>query len=140
MRSTIRRSLAKTIYTYDIDEPDISPKSLKCSVELAVVDPPFLNEVKHTLLSLTTTSDFYKVTDRKVAQTLRQILHSTKGKLFLKASTSVEDVLYKLYDSPPLGPLRMKIDDKLVNDFASWGLWDGDPSRFKASSKPFRFM
>lgn len=44
-------------------------------------------------------------------------------------STSVEDILYKLYDSPPLGPLRktsMQIEHgRLVNDFASWGSWDG---------------
>ena len=80
MRSTIRRSLAKT---YDIDEPDISPKSLKGSVELAVVDPPFLNEVKHTLLSLTTT-DFYKVTDHKVVQTLTSNSPFNQGKALPK--------------------------------------------------------
>jgi EEF1A lysine methyltransferase 1 len=70
-----------------------------------------------------------KVTNRKVVQTLRQILHPTKGKLFLITSTSIEDVLYKLYDYPPVGPLRktsMKIEhDKLVNDFALWRSWDG---------------
>jgi len=103
----------KQFIPYDIDEPDIFPISLKGSVELAVVDPPFLNEV----------------TNRKIIQTLRQILHPTKGKIFLITSTSVEDVLYKLYDCPPFGPLRktsMKIEhDKLVNDFASWGSWDG---------------
>jgi len=103
----------KQFVPYDLDEPDIFPESLKGSVELAVVDPPFLNEV----------------TNRKVVQTLRQILHPTKGKLLLITSTSIEDVLYKLYDSPPLGPLRrasMKIEhDKLVNDFALWGSWDG---------------
>jgi len=103
----------KQFIPYDLDEPDIFPESLKGSVELAVVDPPFLNEV----------------TNRKVVQTLRQILHPTKGKLFLITSTSIEDILYKLYDRPPLGPLRrtpMKIEhDKLVNDFALWGSWDG---------------
>lgn len=38
----------KQFVPYDVDEPDIFPKSLKGSVELAVVDPPFLNEVNHT--------------------------------------------------------------------------------------------
>jgi len=106
----------KQFIPYDLDEPDIFPQSLKGSIELAVVDPPFLNEV----------------TNHKVVQTLRQILHPTKGKLFLMTSTSVEDVLYNLYDYPPLGPLRktsMKIEhDRLGNDFASWGSWDGAES------------
>jgi hypothetical protein len=70
-----------------------------------------------------------KVTNRKVIQTLRQILHPTKGKLFLITSTSIEDILYKLYDCQPLGPLKktqIRIEhDKLANDFASWGSWDG---------------
>lgn len=35
----------KQFIPYDLDEPDIFPKSLEGSVELAVVDPPFLNEV-----------------------------------------------------------------------------------------------
>ena len=38
----------KQFVPYDLDEPDIFPESLKGSVELAVVDPPFLNEVNHT--------------------------------------------------------------------------------------------
>lgn len=36
----------KQFIPYDLDEPDIFPESLKGSVEFAVVDPPFLNEVK----------------------------------------------------------------------------------------------
>ena len=35
----------KQFIPYDLDEPDIFPESLKASVEIAVVDPPFLNEV-----------------------------------------------------------------------------------------------
>jgi hypothetical protein len=121
----------KQFIPYDLDEPDIFPESLRGSVELAVVDPPFLNEVNHTCIFLERLANFFfaKVTNRKVVQTLRQILHPTKGKLFLITSTSIEDILYKLYDSPPLGPLKrttMKIEhDKLVNDFALWGSWDG---------------
>lgn len=42
----------KQFIPYDLDEPDIFPKSLKGSVDLAVVDPPFLNEVNHTSFSL----------------------------------------------------------------------------------------
>jgi hypothetical protein len=38
----------KQFIPYDLDEPDVFPESLKGSVELAVVDPPFLNEVNHT--------------------------------------------------------------------------------------------
>ena len=41
----------KQFIAYDLDEPDIFPESLKGSVELAVVDPPFLNEVNHTTQS-----------------------------------------------------------------------------------------
>lgn len=120
----------KQFVPYDLDEPNIFPESLKGSVELAVVDPPFLNEVNHTSFSLNTLLIILaKVTNHKVVQTLRQILHPTKGKLFLITSTSIEDILHKLYDSPPLGPLRrtpMKIEhDKLVNDFALWVSWDG---------------
>ena len=29
---------------YDLDEPDVFPESLKGTVDLAVIDPPFLNE------------------------------------------------------------------------------------------------
>ena len=36
----------KQFVPYDLDEPDVFPESLKGSVEIAVVDPPFLNEVR----------------------------------------------------------------------------------------------
>ena len=35
----------KLFVPYDINEPDDFPDSLKCSVDIAVVDPPYLNEV-----------------------------------------------------------------------------------------------
>ena len=45
------------------------------------------------------------------------------------SSPSIEDILDMLYDCPPLGPLRktsMKVEhDRLANDFALWGSWDG---------------
>lgn len=31
---------------YDLDEPDAFPEELRGSLEVAVVDPPFLNEVR----------------------------------------------------------------------------------------------
>ena len=37
----------KQFVPYDLDEPDIFPESLKGSIEIAVVDPPFLNEVNY---------------------------------------------------------------------------------------------
>jgi len=97
---------------YDLDEPDDFPEALKEIFDVAVVDPPFLNEI----------------TNRKLSQTLRQILNP-KGKLVVITSTSVEDVLYKLYDTTPLGPLRKTSIDvehgRLANDFACWGSWEG---------------
>ncbi|KAF9051102.1 hypothetical protein BDZ89DRAFT_939893, partial [Hymenopellis radicata] len=99
---------------YDLDEPDVYPPSLKGAVDVAVVDPPFLNEI----------------TNQKVAQTLRQILHS-KSKLLLLTSTSVEAVLPKVYTEAPLGPLRsmpLQVEHhqgQLKNDFGCWGSWEG---------------
>lgn len=43
----------KQYIPFDLDEPDDFPESLRGSVELAVVDPPFLNEVRrHIFWSL----------------------------------------------------------------------------------------
>ena len=42
----------KQFIPYDLDEPDIFPESIKGSIELAVVDPPFLNEVNDTFILL----------------------------------------------------------------------------------------
>lgn len=36
---------------YDIDDPDIFPESLRGKVDIAVVDPPFLNEVRSSSAS-----------------------------------------------------------------------------------------
>ncbi|EDR08144.1 uncharacterized protein LACBIDRAFT_147556, partial [Laccaria bicolor S238N-H82] len=97
---------------YDLDEPDVFPEALRGKVDMAVVDPPFLNEVTNT----------------KIAQTLRQILHPTRGKLLLITSTSIEETLHKIYDSSPVGPLRkttMVVEHRqLSNDFAAWGSWE----------------
>ncbi|KAF5355864.1 hypothetical protein D9756_004336 [Leucocoprinus leucothites] len=97
---------------YDLNEPDIFPAELKESFDLVVVDPPFLNEI----------------TNVKVCQTLRQVLKPT-AKLILLTSTSIEDVIEKLYSVPPLGPMKktaLKVEHgQLANDFACWGSWEG---------------
>ncbi|KAF8179117.1 putative N6-adenine methyltransferase-domain-containing protein [Pholiota molesta] len=98
---------------YDIDEPEDVPECLNGTVEIVVADPPFLNEVTNT----------------KLRTTLRKILHPTKGRLILLTSTSVEEILEKLYDAPPYGPLRRTAFDpehgQLANAFACWGSWEG---------------
>ncbi|KAL0068014.1 Protein-lysine N-methyltransferase efm5 [Marasmius tenuissimus] len=103
----------KRFVHYDLNEPDVFPEGLRGAVDIAVVDPPFLNEI----------------TNKKIATTLRQILNPDRGKLIILTSTSVEDVLKSVYTEPPLGPLRKAIMDvehgQLANDFACWSSWDG---------------
>ncbi|KAK7468307.1 Protein-lysine N-methyltransferase efm5 [Stygiomarasmius scandens] len=106
--------LAPKLYIpYDLDEPDVFPDSLREKVDLAIVDPPFLNEI----------------TNKKLTQTLRQILHPARGKLLIITSTSAEPILEKVYTEAPLGPLRKTALDvehgQLANDFASYGSWKG---------------
>ncbi|ESK82288.1 n-6 adenine-specific dna methyltransferase 2 [Moniliophthora roreri MCA 2997] len=88
-------------------------ESLRGTVDVAVVDPPFLNEV----------------TNKNLATTLRQILNPKRGKLVMITSTSVENVLDEVYSQPPLGALRRAVLEvehgQLANDFACWGSWDG---------------
>ncbi|KAJ7088215.1 putative N6-adenine methyltransferase-domain-containing protein [Mycena crocata] len=97
---------------YDMEEPTALPAHLSGSVDIAIVDPPFLNEYTNT----------------NVVKTLRQIMRPT-GKLLVITSTSVTPVLEKLYDAAPLGPLRMTqievVHGQLRNDFACWGSWEG---------------
>ncbi|KAJ3572312.1 hypothetical protein NP233_g3155 [Leucocoprinus birnbaumii] len=100
---------------YDLNEPDNFPAELKGYFDLVIVDPPFLNEV----------------TNEKVCQTLRQVLKPT-AKLILLTSTSVIDVIEKLYKAPPLGPMKQTAltveHGQLANDFACWGSWEGAES------------
>jgi len=102
----------KQFIPYDLDEPDDFPESLNGSVNIVVVDPPFLNEITNT----------------KLAKTICQILHPTQGKLLVITSTSVEDVLFRIYNRPPIGPLRrtqINVEHRqLANDFACWGSWE----------------
>ncbi|KAF8140766.1 putative N6-adenine methyltransferase-domain-containing protein [Mycena galopus ATCC 62051] len=97
---------------YDMEEPTTLPAHLTEAVDIAVVDPPFLNEY----------------TNANVVKTLRQIMKPS-AKLIVLTSTSIVEILEKLYDSPPLGPLRTtKIEvlhDQLRNDFACWASWEG---------------
>ncbi|KAJ7073453.1 putative N6-adenine methyltransferase-domain-containing protein [Mycena belliarum] len=97
---------------YDMEAPTVLPAYMSANVDIAVVDPPFLNER----------------TNRNIVATLRQIMRPA-GKLVVITSTSVSDVLERLYDAAPLGPLRRtKVDvlhGRLQNDFACWGSWDG---------------
>ncbi|KAJ7716227.1 putative N6-adenine methyltransferase-domain-containing protein [Mycena maculata] len=97
---------------YDMEEPTALPEYLTGAIDIAVVDPPFLNEY----------------TNANVVKTLRRIMRP-EGKLILLTSTSISDVLEKLYDAPPLGPLRRTkievVHGQLQNDFGCWGSWEG---------------
>jgi EEF1A lysine methyltransferase 1 len=116
---------------YDLDEPEVFPESLKGTVDLAIIDPPFLNEESYcfTMNLLSQVLTFWQTTNQKLVQTLRQILKPTDGKLLLLTSLSVEPVLKKLYNNAPVGPLYMtalNVDNgQLANDFACWGNWPG---------------
>ncbi|KAJ6569332.1 putative N6-adenine methyltransferase-domain-containing protein [Mycena capillaripes] len=97
---------------YDMEEPTALPAYLTDGIDIAVVDPPFLNEY----------------TNSHVVKTLRQIMRPT-AKLMIITSTSISETLEKLYDSPPLGPLRRTeievLHGELRNDFACWASWEG---------------
>ncbi|KAJ6509114.1 putative N6-adenine methyltransferase-domain-containing protein [Mycena vulgaris] len=97
---------------YDMEEPTVLPAYLTESIDIAVLDPPFLNEY----------------TNANVVKTLRQIMRPD-GKLLVLTSTSVSPILEKLYDSAPIGPLKQTkiqvVHSQLRNDFACWGSWDG---------------
>ncbi|KAM0786830.1 hypothetical protein ACM66B_002259 [Microbotryomycetes sp. NB124-2] len=96
---------------YDIDEPEDIPEHLKGTVDIAVADPPFLNEV----------------TNRKLAKSLRLLL-KPEGKLILLTSTSVEHLFPQIYESAPIGPLH-KSDIQvthaggIANSFGVWTSW-----------------
>ena len=114
---------------YDLNEPDNLPTDLLGSVDLAVVDPPFLNEVRARTRELPTLSPKVacQVTNRLLAQSLRTLL-KPKGRLVLITSPSVES-LPRIYDQAPLGPLRrspLTVQHAgLRNDFVCWTSWAG---------------
>ncbi|KAF8627277.1 hypothetical protein AX17_006322 [Amanita inopinata Kibby_2008] len=100
---------------YDLNEPDEVPQSLLRSVHLAIVDPPYLNKASRA------------TTNAKLSRTLSLLLHPTEGRLLLVTSTSIEDILRRIYTSPPLGPLHLtKLHVEhghLANDFVCWRSW-----------------
>ncbi|POY74161.1 hypothetical protein BMF94_2735 [Rhodotorula taiwanensis] len=98
---------------YNLEEPEAYPEELRGTVDIAIADPPFLNEV----------------TNRYFATTLRSLL-KPNGKLLLLTSTSVSSVLPKVYTEAPVGPLRRTTVEvehaggRLQNDFACWASWE----------------
>lgn len=121
---------------YDLETEQI-PNNIKGTVELAIVDPPFLNEVSQRrttysrpkLVPDLRNSSPHQVTNRHLAQGLKELLHPTKGKLVLITSTSV-GCLSEVYGSvPQLGPLRraklLPEHVGLRNNFACWTTWEG---------------
>lgn len=114
---------------YDLEEDNI-PDAIKGSVELAIIDPPFLNEVSSEQCRLLYTKYWRaQVTNRHLARALKQLLHPTKGKLVLITSTSVVCLSEVYGEVPQLGALRMaKLQPehtRLRNGFACWTTWEG---------------
>ncbi|CDZ96375.1 Uncharacterized conserved protein [Phaffia rhodozyma] len=101
---------------YDLYEPLKWGEGLRGTVDLAVIDPPYLNEKTNGL----------------VAQTLRALL-APNAKLLILTSTSVSfEILQKCYDLPQLGRLRRCEHAKVVheggriqNPFGMWATWEG---------------
>ncbi|KAK4057472.1 Protein-lysine N-methyltransferase efm5 [Microbotryomycetes sp. JL221] len=102
----------KDYVPYDIDEPENIPDDLKGAIDIAVADPPYLNEV----------------TNQKLAKTLKLLL-KPRGRLILLTSTSVEHLFDSIYTDEPVGPLR-KTDIQvthaggIANSFGVWANWD----------------
>ncbi|GAA6043101.1 hypothetical protein JCM8097_008423 [Rhodosporidiobolus ruineniae] len=102
---------------YDLEEPEKFPEELRGTVDIAIADPPFLNEV----------------TNRYFAQTLRSLL-KPNGKFLLLTSTSVS-ARSAVYDSPPVGPLHETSFEvthdggRLQNDFRCWTSWSWEGER-----------
>ncbi|KAL7415529.1 putative N6-adenine methyltransferase-domain-containing protein [Mrakia frigida] len=101
---------------YDLHEPEKWDKQLEGTVDIAVVDVPYLNEKTNAL----------------VAQTLSTLL-SPSAKLLVLTSTSVPfEVLSRVYTLPQLGSLKRcehaKVEHeggRIQNAFGMWGTWDG---------------
>ncbi|KAL1667221.1 putative N6-adenine methyltransferase-domain-containing protein [Schizophyllum commune] len=96
---------------YDLNEPEKLPSSIRGKVDVAVVDPPFLNED----------------TNAKAIDALKLLL-APGAKLLLLTGVSTEAILERLYTEPPVGPLvktalEVEHGSGLANDFACWGNW-----------------
>jgi hypothetical protein len=118
-------------------------------VDLAVIDPPYLNEVSYphlyTLIWIPRAKaklplrpfSFLSFPSQKtnalVAQTLSLLLNPTSAKLLILTSTSVPfEVLKRVYDLPMLGPIRrcegaeVEHDGgRIQNPFGMYASWEG---------------
>ncbi|KAF7315194.1 hypothetical protein MIND_00033800 [Mycena indigotica] len=104
-----------------------------------LITSPILSTLRYATLPLLTrhlsSSDIYQqlahpsqYTNERVVATLKHILRPS-AKLVVLTATSVESVLERLYNEPPLGPLRRTkikvLHGQLRNDFACWASWTG---------------
>ncbi|GAA5942634.1 protein-lysine N-methyltransferase [Sporobolomyces koalae] len=101
---------------YDLEEPDKIPATLFNSVDIAIADPPFLNEI----------------TNQHLSKGLQNIL-KPDGKLILLTSTSVTS-LPKIYSQAPIGPLnetslRVEHAGGIQNEFRVWTSWKFEGER-----------
>ncbi|KAL1747337.1 putative N6-adenine methyltransferase-domain-containing protein [Schizophyllum fasciatum] len=96
---------------FDLFVPQKLPAAMRGTVDVAVVDPPFLNED----------------TNAKAIKALKLLL-APGAKLLLLTGVSTEPILERLYTAPPVGPLvktalEVEHGGGLANDFACWGNW-----------------
>ncbi|GAA6063515.1 hypothetical protein JCM10212_004728 [Sporobolomyces blumeae] len=101
---------------YDLEEPEKIPKNLWGTVDIAIADPPFLNEI----------------TNKHLSAGLKNLL-KPDGKLILLTSTSVS-ALPTIYASPPLGPLnetslQVSHEGGIANEFRVWTSWKFEGER-----------
>ncbi|GAA5849669.1 hypothetical protein JCM5353_001662, partial [Sporobolomyces roseus] len=101
---------------YDLEEPDKIPKNLWETVDIAIADPPFLNEI----------------TNKHLSAGLKNIL-KPDGKLILLTSTSVS-ALPQIYSEAPIGPLhetslRVEHAGGIQNEFRVWTSWKFEGER-----------
>ncbi|GAA5880820.1 hypothetical protein JCM16303_005130 [Sporobolomyces ruberrimus] len=102
--------LGEKFVHYDLEEPDKIPKNLWGTVDIAIADPPFLNEI----------------TNKHLSTGLKNIL-KPDGKLILLTSTSVS-ALPQIYSEAPIGPLnetslRVEHAGGIQNEFRVWTSW-----------------
>jgi len=122
---------------YDLEEPDKIPKNLWETVDIAIADPPFLNEVSIAfLLSVSQCHAEGKVcsqiTNKHLSAGLKNIL-KPDGKLILLTSTSVS-ALPQIYSEAPIGPLhetslRVEHAGGIQNEFRVWTSWKFEGER-----------
>ncbi|GAA5986296.1 hypothetical protein JCM5350_002973 [Sporobolomyces pararoseus] len=109
--------LGEKFVHYDLEEPEKIPKDLWGTVDIAIADPPFLNEI----------------TNKHLSAGLRKLLKPDSGKLILLTSTSVSS-LPEIYSEQPLGPLnetslRVEHAGGIQNEFRVWTSWKFEGER-----------